>query len=145
MDIKYNKEARIGLGKDSGNEPLWAGRIRRSQLDRNIEDIVVEPQELSPLQDTLAGLNFENVQIPYLPPQDEMGKRWYASQLIDTYWCDYNDADGTVPNTDYVKPSYQGRLYANNLGNVVFLYLSCILNNLAIADAFEQGQYPSNQ
>lgn len=115
--VPYNKESRIGYGPLRGSSPNWVGKIQRKQLDKDLNDIYVENQELAAPNEELAGFNYDDLIVPYLPPRDEMGKRWYQSQVIDMKY----GGDGANANASgvYDYPAYQCVLRAGfNLGDV---------------------------
>ena len=119
--IKHNKEFRLGLGPGTNSTPLWGANIRRNQLEKNLDGFHVEPQEISSTNEELSGYNYEKVITPYLPPADEMGKRWYQSQLIDMKQGITADASVTSTETgsdNFENPAYQTKLQTNNLGAV---------------------------
>ena len=135
--VKFNKEFRLGLGSGSASKPLWGGFIDRNQLDRNLDGFYVENQELTPSYDDLAGYNFDKFIVPYLPPADEMGKRWYQSQLIDMS-IDMTNAGGSITesaNSSEI-PAYQCTLGTNNLGNVT---LASVDTDAKLLNCFDCG------
>lgn len=140
--LKINKEVRLGLGPDRTDKPLWVGKINRGQLDKTLNGYYVENQELNPANDDLAGYNFDKVIVPYLPPADEMGKRWYQSQLIDMA-LNITDGGGGTPASlgsaaEY--PAYQCTLATNNLGNVVLNDgTNPVTNNTELKACFDCG------
>lgn len=115
--VPYNKEARIGYGSLRGAKPNWVGKINRKQLDRDLNDIFIENQELAAPNEELAGYNYDKLIVPYLPPRDEMGKRWYQSQVIDMKYGGDNGSAQASGVYDY--PAYQCVLRTGfNLGDV---------------------------
>ena len=115
--VNFNQEMRIGLGSGKNSKSLWAGKIdNRSQLGNSVEGFHVVGQEADTIRSDLSGFNFAKVLVPYLPPADEMGKRWYQSQVIDM-----KQGAGQAGATTFERPAYQAELQTSNLGNVVFL------------------------
>ena len=122
--LSTSREIRVGFGSAKGNTPKWIGKIKRSQLDRNLDGFYVANQELKKPSGALSGYNFDKVIVPYLPPADEMGKRWYQSQLLDMKQGSTIGGGGSgtsAGGTDlHLKPAYQCTLQTSNLGHVEF-------------------------
>lgn len=115
--VPYNKEARVGYGHLRGSSPNWVGKIQRKQLDKDLNDLYVENQELASPNEELAGFNYDKLIVPYLPPRDEMGKRWYQSQVIDMKYG--GDNANAAASNEYEYPAYQSVLRDGiNLGDV---------------------------
>jgi len=134
--IRHNKEVRLGLGPGKASIPYWCGSIERKQLENDHNGFFVEPQELVKPAEELTGYNFDKFIVPYLPPADEMGKRWYQSQLIDMK--NVSQGTGTTTGTDDGNdiPAYQCALEENNLGAVNF---GSVNNDTLLKACFDVG------
>ena len=143
--INHNKEFRLGLGASKSSTPLWGGYINRGQLEKELDDFYVTPQEVTTTTEELSGFNFKDVVTPYLPPADEMGKRWYQSQLIDMYQgitADASVSDNTTSADNFENPAYQTKLQANNLGAV---NIDCVTADSHVLDLFDVGTSSANE